>query len=240
MTSLIRISAIAFALALAACGEETPTAETAANAQPHTSRDWSETVSATEQGGFVMGNPDAPVKLVEYASLTCPHCAAFSTLGYDSLVEDYVGRGLVSYEMRNYVLNGLDLAATVLSRCNGAEPYFALTERFFAGQPAMMQGAQNADPTQLQAIQSLPQNQQMTRFAELTGLIGFVGGLGIPEQRARECLADPSAVAALERIRNEGMREHDVMVTPTFLINGETLDINTWPAIKARLDELVQ
>lgn len=221
MKSVTRIIGITLAMALAACGGETVTTGDAANAQVDSSRDWTETVSATEGGGFVMGNPDAPVKVIEYASLTCPHCAAFSSQGYEPLTEQYVARGLVSFELRNFVLNGLDLGASVLSRCNGAEPYFALTERFFANQTAMMQAAQTADPAELQAIASLPQSQQMAR-----ALLGD---------------AEPAAVAELERIRNEGVEQHNIPGTPTFLINGEVEQgVTTWTALKARLDELVQ
>ncbi|MBC7985487.1 MAG: thioredoxin domain-containing protein [Sphingomonadaceae bacterium] len=237
MKTMFRVSGIVIAMALAACGSETPTTGNAANAQVDTSRDWTQTVSATEAGGFVIGNPDAPVKLIEYASLTCPHCAAFSEQGYGALSEEYIKRGLVSYEIRNFVLNPVDLGATILSRCNGAEPYFALTERIFANQDAMMQAAQNADPAQMQAIQSLPREQQPARFAEVVGLVAFVGGLGIPEARARECLADPSAIQALQRLSETGRQEHNVQGTPTFVINGEVETANTWPAIKVRLDE---
>jgi protein-disulfide isomerase len=245
LTLSIRLALAGAALvALSACSDDkastngtTASNVTATPVAAPNNGDWSTVVSETPQGGFVMGNPDAPVKVVEYASLTCPHCAAFSAEGYRPLTEEYVKRGLVSFELRNFVLNGLDLGASVLSRCNGAEPYFALTERFFANQDAMMQAAQNADPAQLQAIQSLPQSQQMTRFAELTGLIGFVGGLGVPEPRARECLADPSAVATLERIRNEGVEQHNIPGTPTFLINGEVVpNVTGWSMLKAQID----
>ena len=65
-----------------------------------------------------MGNPDAPVKLVEYGSLTCPHCADFAAAGDASRwSRNYVRSGRVSFEYRNFVLNGIDVAATLLARC---------------------------------------------------------------------------------------------------------------------------
>ena len=68
--------------------------------------DWSTIVSRSPEGGFVMGNPNAKVKLVEFGSLTCPHCAEFEHQGGQALVDNYVKKGLVSWEFRNYVRAG--------------------------------------------------------------------------------------------------------------------------------------
>ena len=66
-----------------------------------------------------MGNPKAKVKLVEYGSLTCPHCRHFAETGMVPL-KAYVKSGKVSFEYRNYILNGIDVAATLVARCGGA------------------------------------------------------------------------------------------------------------------------
>ena len=97
----------------------------AANARP-AARDWSHTVVATAEGGFRMGNPAAKVKLVEYGSLTCGHCANFARAGVASLVGTYVRSGKVSYEYRNFILNGLDVAASLVARCGGASRFFPI------------------------------------------------------------------------------------------------------------------
>src|SRR5688500_13061899 len=87
-------------------------------------RDWTRVEATTPDGGFRMGNPDAPVKLVEYLSLTCPHCAAFAREGTPPLIRNYVRRGRVSFEVRNLPLNALDVTATILARCGGPERFF--------------------------------------------------------------------------------------------------------------------
>ncbi len=74
-------------------------------------------MARTPEGGFRMGNPAASVKLIEYFSTTCPHCAHFAAEGTPVLVRNYVRTGRVSLEYRNYVLNGLDVAASFISRC---------------------------------------------------------------------------------------------------------------------------
>src|SRR5579863_6598616 len=71
---------------------------------PPAGKAWSDVVSATPAGGMVMGNPAAPVKLVEYGSLSCPHCAHFAEFGFKPLVAKYVDSGKVSYEYRSFAI----------------------------------------------------------------------------------------------------------------------------------------
>ena len=70
---------------------------------------WADTVVATPEGGFRIGNPDAAIKIVEYGSLTCSHCAEFSEKGSATIRDQWVSSGRVSYEFRHFVRDGLDL-----------------------------------------------------------------------------------------------------------------------------------
>src|SRR4029078_5088510 len=85
--------------------------------------DWSTIVSATPQGGFLMGNPNAKLKLIEDGSLTCPHCREFDEKGSPPLIANYVKTGIVSWEFRNYVRDAFDLTASLVARCNGAKSF---------------------------------------------------------------------------------------------------------------------
>src|SRR3546814_8236510 len=76
-----------------------------------------------------MGNPEAAIKIIEFASLTCSHCADFSENGFPALRDKYVNTGKVSYELRNFVRDPLDMTAALLARCAGAEPFFSLSEQ---------------------------------------------------------------------------------------------------------------
>src|SRR5688500_3726148 len=71
--------------------------------KPPAGGDWSQVYNFTEAGGMLMGNPDAKIRLIEYGSLTCPHCAEFEEKGGLQLVEKYVKSGQVAWEFRNYV-----------------------------------------------------------------------------------------------------------------------------------------
>ena len=93
------------------------------------------TVTKTADGGYLVGNPNAPVKLVEYL---LAHLQPLRRVRRDGLRaadrENYVTKGTVSFEVRNYVRDPIDVAAALLSRCNGAEPYLALTEQMLGAQ----------------------------------------------------------------------------------------------------------
>ena len=98
----------ASALALAASGEVRANAAEPADVAAPEGQRWSEVVRRTQAGGYLMGNPQAPVKVIEYASLTCNHCAHFAAEGEGPLKADYVDSGRVSFEFRNYTLELLE------------------------------------------------------------------------------------------------------------------------------------
>src|SRR5438128_1991328 len=121
MRSVPTLGALALALALAAChGGAGNNATAAANsAAPLTQipapnhSDWTQIVARTADGGYLMGNPNAPVKLVEYGSITCPHCAHFSETS-GPLRDTYVRSGQVSYEFRPLLIHPQDPAVFML------------------------------------------------------------------------------------------------------------------------------
>ena len=124
-------------LALAACNKNKNQPEgTAANetvtitqANPPPGGTWADVVNETSDG-YMMGNPNAKVKLIEIGSLSCPHCKAFEDEGVPALVEKYVKPGKVSWEFRPYLIHGpIDMAADLIIRCNGPKTFFPSTVR---------------------------------------------------------------------------------------------------------------
>src|SRR6478672_5906480 len=97
-------------------------------------RDWSLVVSPTAEGGFVMGNPNAKVKLIEYGSMTCPHCAHFDEEATPALINEFVKTGDVSFEFRNFVRDAMDVSASLVARCGGAKRFFPVTRAMFKDQ----------------------------------------------------------------------------------------------------------
>jgi protein-disulfide isomerase len=182
--------------------------------------DWTQVVTQTQEGGFLMGNPNAPVKLVEYASLTCPACAAFSQQSSEKLKNEYVKSGQVSFEFRNYVRDPLDLSASMLVRCQGTGPFFKSVEQLFAAQQQWMSGAQNISPDEEQRISQLPRDQQPGAFAKAAKIDTFFRQRGMPEARVNSCLADQKSVEQIVAANKTAVERDQLGGTPHFLING--------------------
>jgi protein-disulfide isomerase len=187
-----------------------------------------------------MGNPDAPVKLVEYASLTCGACARFAEEGFPAIVDQYVKSGRVSFEMRNFVRDPADLAAAMLSRCSGPAPYFQLSEQMFAAQQDWLGKLQAMPPALAQQLQSAQPAQVVPQIAEQAGLVQFVRVRGVPAERAQACLSDQASLQKLVDIGATAGREHDVTGTPTFLINNRKVDeAANWATLEPKLKRAV-
>jgi protein-disulfide isomerase len=188
-------------------------------------RDWSRTVTVTPEGGYRMGNPNAPVKLIEYGSLTCGHCATFAREGVPQLVSRYVKPGRVSFEFRNYIRDPADMAAALLSRCTTPARYFALTERYFATQPQWLGKLQAMTDAEAAAIDRLPEQQRFARFSALGGLDAIAANSGgVAPARARQCLADKAAVQRLAAMNKVANDKYNLRGTPTFVVNGRTAE----------------
>src|SRR3712207_4298879 len=89
-------------------------------------RDWTQMVTATPDGGFLMGNPNAAVKLLEFGSLQCSHCADFHEAAMEDLKNNYIKAGNVSYELRTFILGPIDVPVTLAARCQGAQTFFPI------------------------------------------------------------------------------------------------------------------
>jgi protein-disulfide isomerase len=193
-------------------------------------RDWSQTVVATPEGGFRMGNPTARVKLVEYGSLTCPHCRHFAETGVRPLVQNYVRTGKVSYEFRNYILNGIDVAATLLARCSGPN-FFRATDAIYAAQPQWLGKVTAMSARDRQQLQALPDSQRLVRIGAISGLTPMVARFGVPAARANLCLQSKPGMTRLGAIA-EAASKMGVNQTPTFIVNGGKTDAASWEELE--------
>ena len=95
---------------------------------------WLSTVNVTDKGAHVLGNPAAPNKVVEYLSYTCGHCADFEMNEAPAFKTQFVATGKASLEIRNMVLNPVDLTAAMLARCGGKAKFFGNQRHLFSTQ----------------------------------------------------------------------------------------------------------
>jgi len=241
-------SATAAALALTACGdgggndlnqaaaasENTPLPQVAA---PNNG-DWTQVVEETPDGGYRMGNPDAPVKLIEYASITCHVCAEFSEAGHEELTNQYVKSGQVSWEYRPYMVFPTDPGIFALLRCRGPQPFFALAEQLYATQAEWSARLRQLPEAQLQQLSAMPPQQQAGALVRAIGMDQFFRQRGMPQAQVDQCLSNPANLQRLAEIQSVGTRDQ-VTGTPTFLINGTPAGVTAWSALEPRLRQAI-
>jgi len=240
MTSFRRLAlaTLALPLALAACSdsaeEGVTSGEPIAPIAAPAGTQWVDTVQVTDANGFLLGNPDAPIKLIEYGSLTCGACAQFTATGMEELKNEYVNSGRVSFELRNQVHNGLDLVLARLVRCGAPESMHPLSEQVWLNLESVLGNAQ-ANPQALDAATSLPENQRFAAIADAAGFLDFFAARGVSRDQAATCLADTQSVTAIAERSEAQSAELGINATPTFILNGKVLEERSWPELEAAL-----
>ena len=160
-------------------------------------------VGTPSVGERVLGDPAAPVTIIEYSSLTCPHCAAFHTDTLPALKERFVETGQAKIVYRDFPLDQNALNAAVIAHCAGPDRYFAFLDALFASQERW---ARSEDPTE--------------------SLIQLAGLGGLPRDKAEACLASEAMQDAVLQVRLDGQEEFQISSTPSFIINGEMMTGN--------------
>jgi protein-disulfide isomerase len=181
---------------------------------------WVNVVAATPEGGMRMGNPNAKVKLIEYGSRTCPHCALFDKEGLPVLKAGPIAAGKLSYEFRDYPVHGaFDLGPILLGHCVSPAQFFPLLDAMFANQQALTAKAQAAE-AKVQAMTNPTPNQIATSFATDLGYVDFVKRRGMAPARAQACLAARAGIDRIVAVANAAEKQYAISSTPTFVING--------------------
>ena len=155
---------------------------------------------------MVHGSATAPVTIVEYASMTCPHCAAFQKDVIPKLNKDYVDTGKVKVVFREYPLDGAARMASAVARCLTGDQYFSFIDLLFKNQ--------------MNWIKDFDNNNQLTKEDILEGLSQMGRFAGLSREKVQSCADDPKNLALVDANWMEGQTKYNVNSTPTFLING--------------------
>jgi protein-disulfide isomerase len=149
-------------------------------------------------GDVALGPADAKVTIVEYASLTCSHCAAFHKDTYPALKSRYIDTGKVRFILREFPLDPLATAGFMLARCEGESKYYPITDLLF-------------------------DQQKNWAFTEkpLDALRSMMRQAGFSQEKFDACLRDQKLYDAVNAVKNRGMEQFNVDSTPTFFINGQ-------------------
>lgn len=197
---------------------------------------WSSTVTTSPIGAFVVGNPAAKIRLVEYFSYTCHVCADFAKAGTLPLKTQYIDRGLVLFEYRNLVRDPVDMTAALLARCGGAKAFAGNHQAIFAGFPALMAKLKAATDAQTTSWYEGSMGERARKIAADTGLAALMRTRGYTQAQINAALDSEVAQAELTGMTNIGRGADRVEGTPSFFINGQGAGVAAWPALKSKLD----
>jgi len=150
-------------------------------------------------GDIMIGSDKAPVTIIEYASMTCPHCAHFEETTLPELKKRYIDTGKVRYVMREFPLDALAAAGFMLARCAGPDKYETVVETLFAKQPDWV--------TQ----------------KPIEPLMAIAKQFGFTEESFNACLANQKVLEDIQAVRDHAVSKLGVNSTPTFFVNGKRL-----------------
>jgi protein-disulfide isomerase len=238
-------------IALASCNKPKneggpPVADTSTvtitQANPPPGGTWADVANATS-AGFVMGNPNAKVKLVEIGSLGCPYCKRFDDEGVPALIDKYVKSGKVSWELRPYIIHGpIDMAANLIVRCNGLKTFFPLVQAIYKDQAVWMAKVESAPRDKLTQIQNLPTNQAFVAMANLAGLQDWAAEHGVPQAKSNQCLSDEKMIDHEVQVTSDvSVQYPEFEGTPAFIINGKMLpkEVGSWDKLEPQLKDAI-
>lgn len=219
---MIRRLLLAAAVALGA-----PAAAQPVRTPPAAAADWVHHVERTPEGGFRMGNPDAPLKLVEYGSVTCPHCAEFAEAADRPLRTKFIRAGRVSFEYRPFAIFPSDPGLFALLDCQGPDKYFDTLGQLYASQDGW-RARIDAHQAEQRGLVGPALSQAVVRWAGVAPLFA------LSPQRVQACLAD---TVYLARLRTQGIAGERLGIggTPTFLLNGRLIGPAGWEDLEHML-----
>lgn len=163
-----------------------------------------------------LGNPDAPVTVIEYASYTCPHCANFHAGPYKQLMADYIDTGKIRFVYREVYFDRFGLWASMIARCGGAEKFFGITDLLYKGQSEWTRAGEPA-----QIIEEL---RKIGRLA------------GLDNAQLDECLNDAEQAETLVAWFRENAEKDNIDSTPSFVIDGKKYSNMPYEEMKELLD----
>jgi len=203
------------------------------------SADWGATVSVTPSGTHVIGNPAAKVRITEFLSYTCPHCATFHKESEGPLRIAYVPAGKVSIEVRHIIRDPVDLAAAMLSNCVEANKFYRIHNAILQQQPKWIGLFGKASDAQKQRWSNGTVAQRLQAIASDFGFYAIMDGAGYGRAATDQCLANEATAKKLLDQTDEALNS-GVKGTPSFMLNGKLLDeVHDWAGLEASLKKVI-
>jgi protein-disulfide isomerase len=194
---------------------------------------WAEMISLGTGGSHVYGNAQAKVRLVEYISYTCPHCAEYVADSAEPMkASALIAEGKIAVEVRNLVRDRMDLAAAVMARCGGPAKFRSNTEAIMAAQPQWVPVAFAYDAKNGRALAKTPPNIAIKQVVHAVGLDTVMRSRGFTNAQIDACAVNPAAINSVIAMTKTAGKI--VRYTPFFTINGtEAVSVTRWEQLEA-------
>jgi protein-disulfide isomerase len=197
-------------------------------------RNWLATTAVTP-GGHRIGNPAAPKKLIELVSYTCPHCGHFFKEADGAMKLAYIQPGKVSVEIHHIIRDPVDLTAAVLAECGPSSKFFGNHDMFFSQQDKWLAKAKGLSRAQQRRWYDGPLPQRLRAVASDFGFYDMMETRGYSRAQADACLGNEKKANALLAQSEADGDKFNAHGTPTFVLNGKTLDVYTWDELQKLL-----
>ena len=214
------------------CAIAVPAATIEAKPAPRAARDWRTTIIVTPEGSAIMGNPAAPIKIVEYVSFACSHCADFAAQSRARLEGDWIRSGQVSLERRATVLENQPFAliAALAVQCGAPSRWFGNGDAILAAQPQWVPKV--LDPALQKKWNAQPANRYAITMAHDLGFYELMQKRGYSAAQLDLCLTNQAKLKAILASSNYGFVTLGITGTPSFLINDSLLSFYDWPNLE--------
>ncbi len=207
----------------------------AAGATQAAQQNWATTVTQTD-GGHTIGNPNAPVKLTEYVSYTCSHCAAFAREGEDTLKLAYVSPGKLKLEIRHMLRDPIDLTAAMLTNCGDPAKFPLNHSAFMLSHTQWMSIASRTTSAQRARWSTGDSATRRRAIASDLGFYDIMEQRGYSRSEADVCLANEAKANSLADTSKRDWALPGMEGTPSFAVNGRLLaNTHSWPALEEAL-----
>ncbi|MBX9884000.1 MAG: DsbA family protein [Novosphingobium sp.] len=227
-----------FGLLLAAlCGAALLTAASKPAPPPAPKVNWNTVVVRTPLDSHLLGNPEAAVKLVEYISYTCPHCAHFEAESDTQLRIGFIALGKGSIEVRSYVRDPVDLTVALLTHCGPAAKFFGNHSAFLRHQTTWMAPLAGLTEVQKARWSNNDFGARTRAIASDLGFYSLMEARGYDRPEVDRCLGDKALAERLAKNTKDAAEKDFVNGTPSFLINGVPLSgTYSWATLKPQIE----
>lgn len=197
---------------------------------------WAGMTTLGTGGSHVIGNPKAKVRVVEYFSYTCSHCAHFSEDAAPQYRKGALARGEAAYELRHVVRDRIDLAAAVVARCGGPAKFAGNSEAIMAAQHDWLPKGAAYDAKNGARLAKLPPGQGIQQIVNGIGLNTIMMKRGFTQAQVNACAANPATMKTVVAMAQDSSVRAKVPYTPYFVINGQPAEnISKWAQIESMI-----